>query len=90
MRVTPLNTLLMLGLAVGLLANTGCARHYSVVMTNGTLVTANSKPKLKGGYYVYKDAQGKEQYISQSRVREISAGSASRQERMFRGAPAPR
>ena len=88
MRVSPLTTILMLGLAAGLFATTGCMKRYSIVMTNGSQVTAASKPKLQGSYYVYKDAQGREQRVSQSRVREISAGSTTTQQRQFRSGPA--
>lgn len=78
-------------LAAGItVAATGCARHYSIVLTNGTQLTAASKPKLEGSYYSYKNASGELQYVAQGRVREISHGTSSSQKPRFINSPARR
>lgn len=84
-----LNWLAALVLVAALGLATGCARRYNITMTNGTQLTAASKPKLQGGYYSYKDANGATQYISQGRVREISTGGPSKNTQ-FRGTPVKR
>jgi hypothetical protein len=58
-------------LALCLLVLCGCAHQYVMKLTNGQQLSTPHKPKLKGGDYVYKDAYGAEQRISQSRVVEI-------------------
>ncbi len=50
---------------------TGCARHYDVLLSNGLRVTTSSKPKLKDGYYAFKDAKGQEIQVSAARVNLI-------------------
>ena len=59
---------------------TGCARNYVITMNNGARVTAKSKPKLQGAYYVFKDAKGEPTQISAGRVREIAPASMAREE----------
>ena len=68
MKLKPL--LIVLSLGAGLLA--GCQSAYVITMRNGTtkLLTA-SKPKLVGGAYFYKDAQGNTVQISSSKVKSI-------------------
>lgn len=76
-------TAAMLVLSVSMLC--GCARHYVVRMNNGVRLTAASKPKLKNGYYVFKDASGREAYIPQGRVVEVApAGRVSEENSPFR------
>ena len=67
-----MKTLSMLVLATLLLC--GCAHHYLITLNNGSQVTASTKPKLKQGYYFFKDAQGRDSYVAVGRVREIEAG----------------
>ncbi|MFO1478078.1 MAG: YgdI/YgdR family lipoprotein [Verrucomicrobiota bacterium] len=58
-------------LLAGLLAVTGCARHYIITMSNGSQVVTTSKPKQDGNYFNYKDAKGNPARISAGMVREI-------------------
>jgi hypothetical protein len=52
-------------------------------------MTTSSKPKLKNGFYYFKDPQGKETFVSQGRVREIAPSSMSKDEKtQFRAPPA--
>jgi hypothetical protein len=59
---------------------TGCARNYVITMTNGARVTARSKPKLQGAYYVFRDAKGEPAQVSAGRVREIAPASMAKEE----------
>lgn len=60
---------------VCLVALCGCARHYVITMTNGTQIGATGKPHLKGGYYHFKDARGRESVIAAGRITEIAPAS---------------
>lgn len=60
---------------------TGCASQYTLRLTNGRSVMTASKPKLKNGYYYYKDARGKENSIAQSRVIEMMPTSMAKKEK---------
>ena len=68
-------------LLLGLLACSGCASQYVMKLSNGMQITTPSKPKLKGSTYYYKDATGKENKISQSRVLEILPASMAKEEK---------
>ena len=70
----------VLPILIGLLALTGCAHHYVLVLNNGAQVTTASKPKLKEGVYHYKDAKGEEHAVAASRVRELAPASVIQQE----------
>jgi ABC-type Fe3+-hydroxamate transport system substrate-binding protein len=52
----------------------GCASRYQIVLTNGTILTTNSRPKLDKATnsYTYKDAKGKTVVIPSGRIREIA------------------
>jgi len=53
---------------------TGCSTTYVIRLTNSDTLTAKTKPRLDGhGYYVFKDADGKDVRINELRVREIEA-----------------
>lgn len=67
-------------LALSLCALCGCARHYVITLSNGTQIGANSKPHLKGGAYIFKDAEGHKSYIPAGRVTEIEPASMSRKQ----------
>ena len=58
----------------------GCASQYVIKMNNGLYVTSTSKPKLKGGYYVYTDPSGWTATIPTSRVLEIEPASMAKEE----------
>jgi hypothetical protein len=70
-----------LAFTVGLLC--GCAQHYVMKLNNGLVVRTNSKPHLQGAYYHYKDAQGKDAFVPQSRVAEIEPASQAKEEEKF-------
>jgi hypothetical protein len=51
----------------------GCARHYDMILTNGTRITNVTKPKLyrDAGAFYYKDVAGNIHHVSAGRVVEI-------------------
>jgi hypothetical protein len=53
----------------------GCARHYVITLNNGSRIATSSKPRLQRGYYVFKDALGRESYVGAGRVMEIAPAS---------------
>lgn len=60
----------------------GCRTRYDLTLTNGSVISASSKPTLKGNYYVFKDVRGRETQITSFRVLQIerkSAGEKSRE-----------
>lgn len=59
---------------------TGCARNYVITLNNGSRITTNSKPKLQGSAYVFKDAKGQPAQVSAGRVREIAPASMAGEE----------
>jgi hypothetical protein len=67
----------------------GCARHYTVTLSNGNQITALGKPKLQGNNYVFKDAKGQMGFVPAMRVREISPASmgTSTSDSQFKGPP---
>ena len=58
----------------------GCARSYVITLTNGSRVVCAGKPRLKNGYYTYKDVRGEQYTVSELRVREIAPASMSQTE----------
>lgn len=60
---------------------TGCAHQYVMKLSNGVNVTTANKPKLKNGYYSFKDAAGRENRISQGRVMEIEPASMATEDK---------
>jgi hypothetical protein len=81
---------LALLLLLCLAALTGCARQYVMKLSNGTRVTTASKPKLKQGYYTFKDAAGNQNKISQNRVLEIEPASMAEEEKKRFSPPKPK
>ena len=75
MKLSRWSALLLLVLSL-----TGCARSYVITLTNGGRVVCAGKPKLKGGYYIYKDVRGEKYTVSELRVREIAPASMSQTE----------
>ena len=69
-----------LPLLIGLIALTGCARHYVLKLNNGAEITTDTKPKLKEGVYYFKDAKGEEHYVPVSRVRQVAPASMAERE----------
>ncbi len=67
----------------------GCARYYTMTLTNGSRITAVGKPHLDGSVYIYKDAKGEPGKIPAGRVREIAPSSevSSRQSSGFKSEP---
>jgi uncharacterized protein DUF903 len=80
--------LLPFALCVGLFS--GCARHYNLTLTNGSVITTAGKPRLENGSYHFKDASGKVVYIPSFRVREIAPTSMSKDSKTTFKAPSPR
>jgi hypothetical protein len=66
-----------LALALILVTLCGCTRHYVITLDNGVRLGSNGKPKLKKGFYVYKDGLGREAFVSSARVSEVSPASMS-------------
>ena len=58
----------------------GCSHNYTVTLSNGARVGASSKPKLEGGYYHFKDINGRETVVPEVRVREIAPASMVEEE----------
>ena len=69
--------------AVICLLGTGCARRYQMTLYNGNRITTKGKPKLEGGYYVFRDIEGQTNVIPAGRVSVLepaprgSSGSSS-------------
>jgi hypothetical protein len=63
----------------------GCTQHYVMRLNSGLVVTTKGKPKLQGAFYHFKDAQGHDNVVAQSRVAEIApASQAKRDEAQFK------
>jgi hypothetical protein len=55
----------------------GCATQYSLVLTNGEVITSRGKPRFdaeKGGY-IYKDSSGQSNFVFAGKVREVEPSS---------------
>jgi len=60
-------------LAACLLALAGCSSEYIISTADGQMITTDNKPKLDkaSGMIRFEDAEGKEQMIPQSQIRQI-------------------
>jgi hypothetical protein len=58
-----------------LLAVSGCARHYTVTLNNGTQISSKGKPKRQGAAYVFTDAAGNQRRVSAGSVTEVAPSS---------------
>jgi len=57
----------------------GCARHYVLTLNNGSRISTTSKPHLKNGNWVYKDAEGRDASTPAGRVTEVAPASMATQ-----------
>ena len=60
-------------LALLALGFTGCASHYEITTTGSARYTCKGRPKRVDGWYVFKDATGREVRVSAMRVTSIEA-----------------
>jgi Bacterial protein of unknown function (DUF903) len=67
-------------LPLGLLLVTGCARNYTIALTNGTQLGAQGKPHFKDGVYYFKDANGRDTSVAAGRVSQIGPASSAKQD----------
>ncbi len=69
-KILPLLLLLVLAVA-------GCATRYSIILTNGDIITSSGKPTYDAdrGWYYYKDTHGNTNVIFAGKVREIAPAS---------------
>ena len=83
-----MKSLLSLTLLAALLL-TGCARHYTMTLSNGNRITTLGKPKLQNGTYIFKDAKGQPGAVPAGRVQEVSPAnmSSSRTSSGFKAEP---
>jgi hypothetical protein len=81
---------LALFLLISAAALTGCARQYVIKKSNGVKIVTASKPKLKKGFYTFKDAAGNENRVSQNQVLEIEPASMAEEEKTRFTPPKPR
>ncbi len=76
--------------AAAALLGGGCSTHYVMTLNNGMRVTTATKPKLQGGVYVFKDANGQDAYVPAGRVREIAPASMVSEDKPRFSAPPAR
>ena len=69
-----------LPLLIGLIALSGCARHYVIKLDSGAQITTSTKPKLNEDTYHFRDATGEEHLLPSFRVREIAPASMAERE----------
>jgi hypothetical protein len=73
-----------------LAALTGCARQYVIKKSNGVKIVTASKPKLKNGFYTFKDAAGNQNRVSQNQVLLIEPASMAEEEKTRFTPPKPK
>lgn len=74
-----MKTRLLFCLVLAALLTGGCVRRYVITLNNGTQIGTTSKPKLKGGRYIFKDAEGQPAFVPEGRVTEIAPRSMARE-----------
>ena len=69
----------------------GCARHYTIVLSNGNRISTLGKPKLQNGTYTFKDVKGQPAAVSAGRVKEVTPSNmtSSRVNSGFSASPTP-
>jgi len=65
---------------IGLALLCGCAQHYVMKLSDGYSIESVGKPKLVGGSFRYRDALGRDHYISEGRVMEMEPASMAKDE----------
>jgi hypothetical protein len=75
-----MNNKIILPLLAAMLLS-GCTHHYVITTTSGTRIDTSTKPRMKNGFYVFKDALGREQAFSAGRVSEVSPASMATKEK---------
>lgn len=76
----------LLGLCVVLLS--GCRTRYDITLNNGSVITAASKPRRQGNFYLFKDPSGRMTEVSAFRVVQIERRTGSGKARSpFIGVP---
>ena len=60
-------------LAACLAVLAGCSSHYVITTADGQMITTENKPRLDrdSGMVRFEDAEGKEQMIPQTQIRQI-------------------
>jgi hypothetical protein len=79
-RIVPAVRNLCLLLPLGLLLFTGCARNYTITLTNGTQLGAQGRPRFKDGAYYFKDATGRDTSVAAGRVSQIGPASSEKKD----------
>ena len=79
----------MVLLLPALIACSGCARHYVITMNSGSQYYTYGKPHLENGYYVFKDASGRERYVWGGQIREIAPASMASEDEKSQFNPVP-
>jgi hypothetical protein len=63
----------------------GCATHYDMRLTNGSIITSKGKPRVDSKQHLifFKDASGRTNVIPEFKVTEIAPHSTMKSENQF-------